>query len=159
VRVVSNTSPLCHAVWIGEADILPALFGRVIIPGRVAEELASEGAPQSVRSWIAQPPGWLEVQKVELEDTPPLPARLHRGELEALFLGRKLNADLVLLDERAARRAAEALGLKVMGLLGILDQAARRGWLNFSSALERLVATDFYLAPQLVETFLRRHEE
>lgn len=84
---------------------------------------------------------------------------LHRGEQEALYLAHRSGADLVLLDERAGRRAAEALGLKVMGLLGVLDQAARRGLLGFASALDRLVATDFYLTAELVETFRRRHED
>ncbi|MGH7340415.1 MAG: DUF3368 domain-containing protein [Candidatus Rokuibacteriota bacterium] len=159
MKVVSDTSPLCHAIWIGEAEILPALFGTVVIPTGVAAELASGGAPQPVRSWITEPPGWLEIRTVHVEETPPALARLHRGEREALLLARQSNARLVLLDERAARRAAEALGLKVMGLLGVLDQAARRGWLDFADALDRLVATGFYLTPDLIETLLKRHQE
>jgi predicted nucleic acid-binding protein len=51
--VVSNTSPLRHAVWIGEVEVLPALFGRIVIAARVAGELASRGAPEAVRSRIA----------------------------------------------------------------------------------------------------------
>ena len=158
MKVVSDTSPLCHAVWIGEAAILPALFGRIVIPIGVAEELADEGAPGVVRSWIAQPPDWLEVRAVAVGKTLPALNRLHRGEREALILARQLDADLVLVDELAARRAAERLGLRVMGLLGVLDEAARRRRLDFSSALDRLVATDFYLSPQLIEAFRRMHE-
>lgn len=158
MKVVSNTSPLCHAVWIGEEAILPALFGRIIIPGAVAEELAHEGAPPPVRSWISEPPGWLEVHTVAVEATPPILDRLHRGEREALLLAQQLNADLVLLDERDARRAAEALGLRVMGLLGVFDEAAHRGQLDFSTALDRLVETDFYLSAKLIETFRGLHE-
>jgi len=140
VRVVSDTSPLCHAVWIGEDAILPALFRRIIIPTGVAEELAAQGAPEVVRAWIARPPEWLEIQEV-VGKAPAALDRLHRGEREALLLARQLEADLVLLDERAARRAAEGLGLRVMGLLGVLDEAAREGWVDFSSALDRLIAT------------------
>lgn len=155
MRVVS----LCHAVWIGEEAVLPALFGRIIIPTGVAEELAHEGAPPPVRAWMAEPPEWLDVRSIAVEaPSSSALARLHRGEREALMLARQLDADLVLLDERAARRTAEALGLRVMGLLGILDEAARRGWLDFSATLDRLVKTDFYLSSQLIESFRRLHE-
>lgn len=159
MKVVSDTSPICHAVWIGEDEVLPRLFGSITIPTGVAEELAHSGAPNPVRSWIAEPPEWLEVQAVTPTGASSSAlGRLHRGEREALILAQQLDADLVLMDERPARRAAESLGLRVMGLLGILDEAARRGWLDFSSALDRLVETDFYLSPKLVEAFRNLHE-
>lgn len=159
MKVVSDTSPLCHAVWIGEQQILPRLFGKIAVPLGVAEELAHPGSPAVVRSWIAQPPDWLEVQEATAErGAPSALARLHRGEREALILAQGLKADLVLVDERPARLVAEALGLPVMGLLGVLDEAARRGWLDFSSALDHLLETDFYLSPKLVEAFRRLHE-
>lgn len=157
MKVVSNTSPICHAVWIGEEAILPALFGKVVIPEAVASELAHPEAPPVVRSWISDPPDWLDIQKVGLKKAAPALDRLHRGEREALLLAQQLDADLVLLDERPARRAAETLGLRVMGLLGILDEAAHRGHLDFSSALDRLVATDFYLSAQLLASFRELH--
>ena len=158
MKVVSNTSPICHAVWIGEEAILPVLFGRVFIPEAVASELAHQGAPPAVRSWISDPPDWLDIQKVGLEIAAPALGRLHRGEREALILAQQIDADLVLLDERQARRAAETLGLRVMGLLGVLDEAARRGHLDFSSALDRQVATDFYLSAQLLASFRELHK-
>lgn len=157
MRVVSNTSPLCHAILLGETRLFPALFGEIAIPAGVAEELASEGAPQPVRDWIARPPGWLQVHAVAAAESAPGLESLHRGEREALVLALRSGASFVLLDERAARRAAEALGLRVMGLVGVLDLAARRGWLDFPSALDRLVATGFYLTPRLVEALVERH--
>jgi hypothetical protein len=41
----------------------------------------------------------------------------------------RLRADLVILDDRDAREAAEALGLTVTGVLGILLRAKRKGLL------------------------------
>ena len=75
------------------------LFGRVTIQQAVCDELGAEGAPAVVQAWIAQPPGWLEVQRVAIGLDPPL-NRLHQGEREAIVLAERLGADLILLDER-----------------------------------------------------------
>lgn len=46
MTVISNTSPLNYLALIGLQDILPALFGRVLIPEAVWHELSSSGAPR-----------------------------------------------------------------------------------------------------------------
>lgn len=51
---------------------------------------------------------------------------LGAGERGAILLAKRLQADLVLLDERLARRAARGLGLVVVGCLGILEAGARK---------------------------------
>lgn len=59
--VVSNTSPLGYLVLIQSIDVLPELFGRVVVPETVAEELSHPKAPDGVRAWIADPPSWLDM--------------------------------------------------------------------------------------------------
>lgn len=59
--VISNTSPLCYLVLIDLVEILPQLFGAVVIPEAVWQELSDERSPEAVRRWIAQPPAWLQV--------------------------------------------------------------------------------------------------
>lgn len=49
--VVSNASPICYLVLIGEVDLLPKLFEKVHLPRLVADELLDPGAPESVRRW------------------------------------------------------------------------------------------------------------
>lgn len=56
MKVVSNTSPLCYLVLIEHIDVLPALFGEVIIPEGVILELKDKGAPEAVRQWLVSPP-------------------------------------------------------------------------------------------------------
>jgi predicted nucleic acid-binding protein len=97
--VVANMSPICYLLLIGCPDVFPMLFGRVTIQQAVCDELGAEGAPAVVQAWIAQPPGWLEVQRVAIGLDPPL-NRLHQGEREAIVLAERLGADLILLDER-----------------------------------------------------------
>ena len=60
--VVADTSPVNYLILIQEVDILPKMYGRVVIPQSVREELVRASAPQAVRSLINQLPIWLEVR-------------------------------------------------------------------------------------------------
>jgi hypothetical protein len=61
--IIADTSPINYLVCIEEIDLLPALFGHVIIPPSVCNELKDAGAPETVRGWIARPPAWLRACK------------------------------------------------------------------------------------------------
>ena len=55
---------------------------------------------------------------------------LDRGEAETLAFAVELGAELVLMDERDGRRFAQRLGLRPAGVVGILLEAKKGGWLN-----------------------------
>lgn len=82
---------------------------------------------------------------------------LHPGESEAISLAKRISADLLLLDEKAARRAAIEQGLRISGLLGILNEAASRKLLDLSEAIERLQHTNFRIAPHILRSLLYKH--
>lgn len=154
--VVSDTSPLCYLLLIEGIEVLPQLFGRVIIPQRVRDELLAPAAPKVVQEWISQPPDWLEVQTI----TDQIDAALNQldlGEQEAITLALQLKADLILLDDLAARRIATQLQLKIVGLLGILGSAANKGLIDFSAAIARLQQTTFRASPKLIQSLLQQH--
>ena len=102
MTVVADTSPISYLTLIGCLDVLPALFGAVEIPEAVAAELSAPDAPPSVSQLAAQTPAWLAVHPV-LPKTDPALSRLHAGERDAILLAEQLNADLLVLDEKAAR--------------------------------------------------------
>ena len=66
--VVGDTGPLNYLVLIGQVDVLPSLFSRVVIPRTVALELASARAPEVVRRWVENPPAWLDIQPDPADD-------------------------------------------------------------------------------------------
>ena len=156
MKVVSNTTPLCYLVLIDEIHILPELFGDILIPEAVQSELTNLNAPPTVRKWIADPPGWLKIMDVETAITPEL-NKLHAGEREAIMLAQRINADLVVLDEKFSRQVAVSRGLSVTGLLGILDRAASRSMLNLFEAVKRLEQTNFRVKPLLLKKLLEKH--
>lgn len=163
MMVVSDTSALSYLVLIKEIDLLPRLFGRVLIPPAVCDELQDPQAPAPIRKWIANPAHWLEVRPIRAHGlTNANLEALDAGEREAIVLAEQLRVDLktpvlMVLDERAARQTALQRGLNVTGLLGILDEAATRDWIDLPSVVERLQQTSFRASPSLLKTLLERH--
>ncbi len=151
--VVADTAPLNYLIQIDQVQVLPKLYGRVVVPGAVIEELGHPSAPSSVRVWMAKPPEWLEIQKVRHLKTDPALKALDEGEREAILLALELHAHLLLIDERAGRQAAIRCSLRVAGTLAVLEQAAERGLLDFSKALQRLQKTNFRISADILEFF------
>jgi len=150
MTVISNTSPLNYLALIDLQHILPALFGRVLIPEAVWHELRSPAAPQPVKAWLDTLPSWLDRRVVS--QVPPDLQYLDPGEREAIALAQSTDASLVLLDERRGRQVARNLGLAVSGTLGVLDLAARRGLVDLAESLERLERTTFRSTPRLLRS-------
>ena len=101
--VVADSSPLIVLINIGHINILPDLFGNVIIPPEVAGELAQEKRSQPIRAFIAAPPDWLTEQAPSTVEAIPM---LHSGEASAISLALEVHADLLLIDEMLGRKAA-----------------------------------------------------
>jgi predicted nucleic acid-binding protein len=83
--VVADTTPINYLVLIGEIDVLAKLYGCVVIPRAVQEELTSLHAPAAVRVWMAQPPDWLDVRSPLTVSDPTLD-KLDSGERDAIVL-------------------------------------------------------------------------
>jgi predicted nucleic acid-binding protein len=81
---------------------------------------------------------------------------LGAGERQAILLAQAIGADILLIDERYGRRAARLRALRVLGTMGILDEAATRGLLDLPTALTRLQATNFRVTHEMVQALLAR---
>jgi len=154
--VIADTSPLNYLVLIDEIDLLPAIFGQVLLPQAVLHELNHPNCPVKVRDWVNRLPQWLEVRTVVSIASPSL-MRLDPGEREAIQLALEMGINTVLIDEMGAREAAERLNLEVRGTLGILERGAKLGKTSFRGALSKLEQTSFRLAPAVRSAFLQRN--
>jgi predicted nucleic acid-binding protein len=81
--------------------------------------------------------------------------KLDPGERDAILLAEQLKANLVILDDKFARRIAVERGLKIIGLLGIVKDAARSGLLDLEMTFEQLQDVGFWVSPSLLERLLR----
>jgi predicted nucleic acid-binding protein len=158
--VVADTGPLNYLVQIDAIDVLPKVFGKIVIPAAVHDELAHPGAPAMVRAWVASSPVWLEVGP-----TPAAvrymtaPRTLEDGERAAIALAREIGADLILMDDRDGVAFARSQGLAVTGTLGVLDLAARRGLIDLVDAFTRLKTTTFHYRQGLLDALLARRQD
>ena len=153
--VIADTTPLRYLVVLGQVDLLPTLFGHVLIPPAVAGELHHPKAPAAVRAWIASPPPWLDVHPSSRRPDTVL-LRLDPGEREAILLAQELRADLVLVDDQDAREEAARRALTAMGTLRVFELAAERGLVDLSTILTQLRAARFYMTQEMVQELLAR---
>lgn len=154
--VVSNTSPINYLILIDHINLLPELFQQIIIPQAVYSELSDSAAPAPVRTWVATPPDWLKIQSVN-QPSDAIVDLLDPGELEAILLAQELKANLLLLDDMKARRAAIKKQLVITGILGILDQAAAMKLINLPVAIQNLQNTSFWASDRLLQKLLDKH--
>jgi len=127
--VVSNASPIIGLAVVGHLDLLRHLYGKVVIPPAVFREISVTGAGQPGAQEVRSS-HWIETRRVTDESQcVSLGMELGRGEAEAIILALELKADLLLMDERRGRMAASRLGLKFIGLVGVLLEAKHSGLL------------------------------
>lgn len=151
--IISDTSPIRYLLLIDLIDLLPQLYGQIIISNEVRHEMQSASAPIELRQWIATSPTWLSVENVAIPSDDTL-SRLDPGEQAAIALAQQINADFLIMDERLGRRFAQQRGLQVIGILGILTEAAELGLIDLSAALDRLQQTNFRVSQRLIQSFL-----
>ena len=152
---VADASPVCYLILIGEIDLLPKLFSQVVVPQAVRAELLHEDAPGVVRDWVENLPSWISVQEDTVRNIAGM-ERLQAGERGAILLAESIKADMILLDEKSARRVAVDRGLRITGTLGVLSEAAAQGLVDLASAIDRLTKTNFRYSPALLKATLDR---
>lgn len=152
---VADTSPICYLILIGEIDLLARLFDQVLSPQTVIAELLHADAPAAVRSWASNLPPWICAKETPVLATSGL-EKLQAGEQAAILLAESMKADIIMLDEKAARRVAAERGLRVTGILGVLGEAATRGLVELAPAIDRLRMTNFRSSPALLKATLDR---
>ena len=111
-----------------------------------------------LQEWMRRLPTLLEIYSVTAIGDITLES-LHSGEREAILLAEELKADLIILDEKAARQIARERGLNLTGLLGILEIAATRQLIDLSAVLGRLQPTTFRASPRLLRAIVERYQK
>jgi len=156
-RVVSNASPLIYAARIGFLGALEKLYGKILIPQSVYSEVVEKGAEKKAADALvieeAVERGFLQVAdlderaRVESEVLAKT-QNISTGEAEATALAKQVRAELLIIDERGGTIAARALGIRTVGLLGVIIEAMYRGIITFEELrtyYNRLTKTEFRL--------------
>ena len=158
--IVSDTTPISELAKVDHLDLLPKLFGKVVIPQGVFNELQVGEHPAAK---LVQDLSWLEVVTVdnqqlvrELQQS----FKLDLGESEAIALAEEISASQLLIDERAARKVAMARKLPLIGTVGILLLAKRRGLLDsVKDVLDEMKAQGMRISDRLYVQVLTLAQE
>ena len=124
--VVSDSSPLVALSFIRQLDLLQQLYGQVLVPEAVWQELLA-GQSHPGRDAVLNAT-WIERRSVQNRQLViALFQDLDLGESEAIALAVETNADLLIVDERLGRRSAQHFGLNIIGVIGVLIDAKHHG--------------------------------
>lgn len=156
--VIADTSPINYLVLIDQVNVLPRIYGGILIPRAVYDELQDSASPHKIRDWLSTCPDWLQVSDAVFPPDTLLDI-LDMGERDAILLAESIRAERLIIDDMDGRREAESRHLAVIGTLGILAEAARRDLLDLSRALADLRQTNFYAAPALIEMLLANESD
>ena len=127
MSVVSNSSPLINLARVGRMDILRQLYGKVVIPEAVWNEVVVQEAGQPGADEVREAP-WIVKRSVRNRELVlALRQELGAGEAEAIALALEIKAQLLLMDEHLGRETAHHLGLRYTGIVGVLIEAKRMG--------------------------------
>jgi len=126
----------------------------VVVPRTVSEEIRRRG-PQDPTAQILKTTTWLrEVDPVQ-PSSRVLTWRLGPGETSVLSWALAYPGSIAIVDDLAARRCAEVLGIPLLGTLGVVLKAKRKGLLPAARpAVEKLLAAGMYLSPKILDRAL-----
>ena len=155
--IVSETSPINNLAEINQLHLLHQLYGTVLIPEAVFQELTDPSFPVAGATEV-QTFDW--IQTLTVSDRTLVEAmsnELDIGEAEAIALAVEIQADQVLIDERRGRLVANRLNLRCIGILGILVEAKSQGLIaEVKPLLDALVnEAGFWVAEPLYNSILR----
>ncbi|MCX7048831.1 MAG: DUF3368 domain-containing protein [Candidatus Sumerlaeota bacterium] len=158
-EAIINTSPVQYLYQLGSLHLLPMLFGQVIVPTAVREELC-RGAEQGIALPDVSTIDWMAIREPSNPMLSRLPPDLDAGEREVLAIALECKTAQAILDDGLARQYARHLGIQCTGALGILLQAKELGEIPaLRPMVNRLELLHFHLDPITRRTILELANE
>lgn len=158
-RIIVNSTPLIILCNVGRVDILQKLYGQIVIPEAVYEEVTAKKDSACQQLVLAD---WIHVERIKEQTAKKMyQAKLHDGEVEVMILAQEdKNTELVIIDDNAAKKTAKYLGLNVTGTLGVLLKAKRMGIIKeVSPIISEMRKKGFYVSGYLERIILEQAGE
>lgn len=153
-KVIVNSTPLIILGKIDELEILKDLYGEIIIPQAVFEEVTikNDFAKEKILN-----SSWIKILEVQDKTNRKIyQAKLHDGEVEVMMLAKEISAELLIIDDNAAKKTAKFLEFKVTGTLGILLKAKSKKIISeVKPILEKMLNKNFYIDEKIIKLVLK----
>ena len=156
--VIADSSALVALSMCQCLPVLEQLFNEIKVPEAVFKEVCILEKPEAatLESWLKYRVCTVSLSKYNLVRAD----NLGQGEREAIALYLAESAELLIIDDARAKRIAYLNGLEVMGSMGVLLLAKRKGLIkHIRSLLEILENTDIHLSHAVVQKVLNLANE
>ena len=151
--VIADAGPLIAFARLHQIQLLPQIFGRVLVTDIVfAECVGRAGFPESILIQEA-----VAKRQLELCTAPDFSAyaqKIDAGEASAIAVAIGYGCG-VLMDDKAGRRMATNAAVPVIGTVGVLVLAKRKGLVTVvKPLLENLAASGYFLSEEIIAAVL-----
>lgn len=152
--IVSDAGPLIVLLKTNKLSILQKLFKKIVVPTAVYHEITEKEQERAIFEGI----GWIEVKDVTKADQ-LLEKLIDKGEAEAIILAKQLKTSL-LVDDAKARKYAVLLNVEVIGTLGLLKMAKKRGIIpSVKNVINDMLVEGYYIEEKLIARILKDVDE
>lgn len=153
--IVVNTSPWIALSICGQIPLLKKLYSDVYIPQHVKKEIMTGGKEGFGVKELKTTP-WLKIEKVLDIGKVELLYELDQGEAEVIILAKEKAIKNVLIDEKIARQQAKILSLNVIGTLGLLLKAKKKGILpSIRPSITKILDNGIWIKEEIVNGILK----
>ena len=131
--VIFNSSPLINLSKIKSLNLIKKIYGQIIIPEAVKEEVVVSGRNKEKVEKIVKliEKDIIKIVKVKNRSlVKSFQINLDYGESEVLAMAIDMNASLIVIDEKEARQVAEIYNLNKTGFIGVLIKAEKLGLID-----------------------------
>jgi predicted nucleic acid-binding protein len=154
IRWVVNASPIISLAKISQVHILPKLCADLLIPQAVAQEIEDGPEDDPAKQWLRTfGKQWVK----DIGMVSPIIAAwdLGAGETEVLSWAYQHHQYQVVVDDLAARKCAQILGISLCGTIGVIVIAKKKGKIpGVKPLLTQLSETAFRVDDRLFQVAL-----
>lgn len=153
--IISDTTALIILAKSNHLDLLTNIINKVYIPKAVMREIQYKN---DIVKILIENTDFIEVKEIKnkkilcnIQDT-----NLDLGETEAIALALEMDLRLII-DEKRGRKIAKQKGVKIIGLLGILEVNFKLGFISYREVLyilEDFKRVNYRLSSVLERDFL-----
>ena len=167
IKAVSDRGPFIHLAILDRFDLLHRYFQPILTISQVYEEVVTQGKDRPGAQELATACESGRVRVMELSDLHTVDQVRHAqtripqvSDVDIMVVAPALEQQATLLsDDRPLRMLANALGVSVIGSIGILIKARLEGVIaELRLLLDRIIEAGFHLEPQgrIYQDALRR---
>lgn len=145
--IISDTSCLIALSNIGMIYILNDLFSEVLITPEVKDEFGKQ-----LPNWIIISQVQNKLKQAEIEN------KLDKGEASSITLALEIPNSTLIIDELKGRNIAKNLNIEIIGTIGIIILAGKKGIVNdVISVILKLVNNGFRLSNEIIDRIIENY--